>query len=73
MTEPVTTTRNCTDCGQVDDHPRDLVVLPDGSEAHHHIDCGARRTPPCQGCADQVEKSGGASGDDLRSFLRGDS
>ncbi len=67
-----TSLRNCTDCGQVDDHPRDSVGLPDGSEAFHHIDCGARRTPPCESCAGQIDRYDGATGDKLRRYLRGE-
>ena len=64
--------RNCVDCGRTDDHPRHVMVLVDQSEAHHHIDCGARRTPACEHCAAQIEASGDKSGEALRKFLRGD-
>ena len=65
--------RNCTDCGQVDDHPREsVVILGVDAEIFHHIDCGALRNPPCESCADLVKKSGNKSGEELRKFLRGE-
>lgn len=63
--------RRCYVCGQRDDHPRDHVVLIDQSSVFHHIDCGARTSPPCPGCVARLEASGNATGDALRQFLTG--
>lgn len=61
--------RNCTDCGQVDLDPRHQQVLADGAEAYHHLDCGARRNPPCDQCAPQLEGWDGTTGEGLRKHI----
>jgi flavoprotein len=65
MAHPI---RNCLACGQVDDHPRDHVVLPDGSSAYWHMDCHARATG-CQPCQDVLDHAGVKQGDELRSHI----
>lgn len=65
MANPV---RNCVLCGQVDDHPRDVMVIGDSVVYHHH-DCGARMDPPCPSCAWLVAHKGELKGDDWRSHV----
>jgi hypothetical protein len=60
--------RDCLACGQKDDHPRDHVVLPDGSSAYWHMDCHARMTG-CQTCQDTVDTAEGKTGDELRDHI----
>lgn len=61
--------RNCIGCGQVDDHPRHVIVLGDGSDAPWHMDCHARSEPGCEVCASQISGANGATGDALRQYL----
>lgn len=58
--------RNCLACGQVDDHPRDVVVLPGDSVAYLHHDCHAALDPPCKSCAWLVAHKGDLVGGDWR-------
>lgn len=58
--------RNCVGCGQVDDHPRDVVALGDGSVAYWHHDCHARIDPPCASCAWLVAHKGDLVGQEWR-------
>ena len=58
--------RNCIGCGQVDDHPRHVVGLPDGSDVPWHHDCHARATG-CEVCAAVAES--GFTGDELRAHI----
>lgn len=66
MTNPV---RNCLACGGIDDHPRHVVVLPDGSDSAFHYDCHARLNPPCESCTELSTGAGGVTGDDFRAHL----
>lgn len=61
--------RNCVACGQVDNHPRDVVALRDGSVAYYHHDCHARLDPPCASCAWLVQHKGDLVGDEWRSQI----
>jgi hypothetical protein len=58
--------RNCIGCGQVDDHPRHVIALPDGSDAPWHHDCHARATgdPVSEAIAET-----GLKGDELREHI----
>lgn len=71
MPEADAPVRNCTDCAQEDTDPRHIVVLPDGVEIYHHLDCGSRRNPPCELCAPQLEGWDGTTGDGLRAHIMG--
>jgi len=66
MTMPV---RSCLACGQVDDHPRHVITLPDHSEVTYHMDCHARMNPPCEICTAQTETATGVTGDELRAHI----
>ncbi len=73
MDDDLIAARRCYVCGQADDHPRCLWLLPpDQRAAWHHVDCGARLDPPCEDCTNRFAAAGGVSGDPLRAFLRGD-
>ncbi|MEV8610310.1 hypothetical protein AB0383_20685 [Amycolatopsis sp. NPDC051373] len=61
--------RNCVGCGQVDDHPRDVVALADGSTAYYHHDCHARLDPPCESCAWLVQHKGDLVGHEWRTQI----
>ena len=63
--------RGCTDCAQYDADPKHILVLPDETEVHHHLDCGARRSPPCELCAPQLVGWDGTTGDGLRQHILG--
>lgn len=60
--------RNCLACGQVDDHPRHVIALADGSDVAWHNDCHARATN-CAVCIDVVASANGRQGDELRSHI----
>lgn len=66
MSNPV---RNCVVCGQRDDHPRCQVILPDGSSAYHHHDCGALLEPACAPCEWLAQHKGDLKGDDWRAHV----
>jgi hypothetical protein len=58
--------RNCIGCGQVDDHPRHIITLPDGTDMPWHHDCHARAT------GDPVSVAvaeAGLTGDELRRHI----
>jgi hypothetical protein len=61
--------RNCVACGQVDDHPRHVVVLADGSDAPYHHDCHSRLNPPCAICQVIAQSAQGVTGDALREHI----
>lgn len=61
--------RTCVGCGQVDDHPRDVVALPDGSAANWHHDCHSRIDPPCESCTWLVQHKGDLTGDAWRTQI----
>lgn len=63
-----TLTRTCIGCTQTDDHPRHVVVLPDGSEVPWHMDCH-RLITGCDVCAAQTKGAKGLTGDALRGHL----
>lgn len=69
MSNPI---RSCVGCGQSDDHPRDVVNLPDGNTANYHMDCHVL-IANCEVCAAQLAGVGGVQGnpkgDDLRAHL----
>ena len=60
--------RTCIGCEQVDDHPRHVIVLPDGSEVGWHMDCHSLATG-CEVCTEQTRGAVGAKGDELRAHL----
>jgi Fe-S oxidoreductase len=60
--------RTCIGCEQTDDHPRDVVALPDGSEVTWHMDCHVIATG-CETCKAQLADAGKAKGDKLRQHL----
>lgn len=64
--------RSCIGCGASDDHPRCVVILPDGNAAAWHMDCHILVTG-CPICKAQLEGVGGVEGnpkgDDLRAHL----
>jgi len=66
MSQPV---RNCLACGQVDDHPRHVITLPDHSEVTYHMDCHSRMNPPCEVCTAQTANAEGKTGDELRAVI----
>jgi hypothetical protein len=49
--------RTCIACGQIDDHPKHVVALMDGSDAAYHHDCHARSSAACAICAAVVASS----------------
>lgn len=61
--------RNCVGCGQTDDHPRDVVALPDGNTALYHLDCHVL-VANCAGCKAQLEGVGGVEGNPKGQALR---
>jgi hypothetical protein len=61
--------RPCFVCGQFDDHPRDVVALPDGSTAFAHHDCHASLDPPCPSCSWLVQHKGDLVGDEWRGHV----
>jgi len=61
--------RVCVVCGQVDNHPRDVVSLPGDQVAYHHHDCGARLEPACPSCLWLVQHKGDLTGDDWRQHI----
>lgn len=61
--------RNCLGCGQVDDHPRHVIALSDGSDACWHNDCHARSSVRCAICQAVVDSAGDLKGDELRAHL----
>lgn len=65
MTAPV---RTCLGCAQSDDHPRHVIVLPDGTEVGWHMDCHAAATG-CEACAETTAGATGLTGDALREYL----
>lgn len=66
MTNPV---RTCIGCGQVDDHPRHVVLVgADHAEVTWHMDCHSRAAN-CDVCASQIADANGATGDELRTHL----
>lgn len=61
--------RSCIACGQTDNHPRHVVVLPSGDSAAYHMDCHARMNPPCDDCVGLTAAAAGVTGDDFRAHL----
>lgn len=62
--------RPCVGCGQHDDHPRALHVLPGGVDvALFHYDCHALIDPTCELCVSVTEMSAGKTGDELITHL----
>ena len=61
--------RNCVGCGQVDNHPRDVVDVGGGQVAYWHHDCHAALTPPCPSCAWLVRHKGKLTGDEWRDHV----
>lgn len=61
--------RNCLGCGQVDDHPRHVIALGDGSDVFWHNDCHARSSAGCEHCAAVVASAAGLQGDELRAHI----
>jgi hypothetical protein len=57
----------CIGCGATDDHPKDAVLLPDGTWVDWHMDCHARAG--CPGCQHQTRNKGTARGDEFRTIL----
>lgn len=57
--------RRCSACGQVDDHPRDIVDNGDPAvELNYHLDCHANLG--CPACAAQIaDRPDGATGQEL--------
>lgn len=63
-------TRTCPGCMQTDDHPRHVVVAPDGTSIAWHMDCHQIADPPCAICMSQTaDAPEGAKGDTLRQHL----
>lgn len=50
--------RPCATCGQVDDHPRDIVIREDGGADLYHHDCH----PGCPSCDWLVKHKGNLKG-----------
>lgn len=50
--------RPCAACGQVDDHPRDIVIRDDGNADLFHHDCHSG----CDSCAWLVKHKGSLKG-----------
>jgi hypothetical protein len=66
MTNPV---RSCLGCGQDDDHPRHMLVIPpDMTEVPWHMDCHAKVTN-CELCVSSIEGAKDKTGDDLRDHI----
>ena len=66
MDNPV---RSCLACGQEDDHPRHVVVIPpDMAEVPWHFDCHAAITN-CESCTVVVKTAKGKTGEDLRTHI----
>lgn len=61
--------RACLACEQVDDHPKHVVSLRDGSDAAFHMDCHALMD--CAVCKQQTTNQGDARGDEFRAILTG--
>lgn len=63
-------TRNCVACGQVDDHPRHILINSDYEDVPFHLDCHSRMG--CSVCSAQLEGADGLTGDALRAHLTAD-
>ena len=60
----------CLGCGQVDDHPKDVWILPDHSATYWHHDCHARSDAGCRACYALTEiRPEGIRGDEYRAHL----
>lgn len=57
--------RPCAACGQVDDHPRDIVIRDDGNADLYHHDCHAG----CPGCEWLVQHKGDLKGSKWRDHI----
>lgn len=66
MTNPV---RPCIGCAQRDDHPRHVLVAPDGTQIPWHMDCHALASD-CEVCTAQLEGVGGVDGNPKGDALR---
>lgn len=68
MSNPV---RSCLACGQEDDHPRHVVVIPpDMAEVPWHFDCHVAVTK-CPLCVASLKGAEGKTGDELRNHIMG--
>lgn len=61
--------RSCVGCGRIDDHPRHIIALRDGSTMDWHMDCHANNG--CESCAGQLVNADGLIGDTLRAHITG--
>lgn len=68
--------RSCTACGQVDDHPRHIHALPDGTDQVLHLDCCAAQGCPTAGgdfdehsCGARLAAAGGVTREPLIEWL----
>jgi hypothetical protein len=63
-------TRTCIACQQTDNHPKHMVIAPDGSDVVWHMDCHKLADPPCAVCMDATtDAPEGAKGETLREHL----
>jgi hypothetical protein len=62
-------TRTCPICTGVDDHPRHVITLPDGTEMALHMDCCASARN-CEVCTAQLAGVGGVEGNPKGEKLR---
>lgn len=61
--------RPCWGCETFDDHPRHVVVLPDGTDLPMHVDCCANRRS-CASCRQQIaDVAPGTTGEAMREHL----
>lgn len=65
MTAPV---RPCLGCAAYDDHPRHVLMTPDGADLPMHMDCCVMARN-CEVCKAQLAEAKGAKGDKLRAYL----
>lgn len=61
--------RKCPICFGVDDHPRHVHALPDGTDLPLHMDCCAA-SRNCDVCHAQLEGVGGVEGNPKGDLLR---